>query len=300
MTDHAVFIGSSNGSAGYGWTQALSARRGWEWHNYSIGGGAFAPLDGVNNFKQQALTAAADDSYDHGDVSHVFVTDMSNDIRGRNNVEASAGAVFSILRCEFPNARIIVIPAVWTYVRDNHNELDKRLGVRRRYVEARRAGIEYGVEVIPESWLWFWDDGDWLEAIEPNFHLNPAGYRRLTWYVGEYLDGRDVDNPIGWAQCGQAIPGDRASTLITVSRDHGWVSVNGRITTYADVPIDTPLAFLPAGTAPVRQMVVEITDSNRARQALYVNDDSSGGSIVTMTPLPWGKTFWVQAAYLTL
>lgn len=296
VAEHAIFIGSSNANAGYGWTQNLSNKRGWIHHNYSIGGGAFGNPSDPSSFRSQILTAVADNTFNKLLVKFVFIVDMSNDMRGLTDVTTFANEVYSIARTNYPNARIIVVPAVWTYVHDNMDSELKRVSAGRRYTEAVNGGRNYDVEVIVDSWLWFWDGGGWLEGIEPNFHLNNAGYNRLVWYIEQYLDNGDWDNRIPFTDLTMvASEAQIGANGLRCGRSRGVASIQGSAATYTEVAIDTVIGRIPKGCAPINKVAVTMVGSDRNDYAVYINWNCDISAVDT---IPGGLTLWLSASWL--
>jgi hypothetical protein len=295
---HVIFIGSSNSQSGWGWTPYICTRNNWIEHNYAIGGAGFQNPETAGSFKQQTLTAIADTTFDKTLVKFIFITDMSNDMRGNTNVQTYAADVFSLLDNNYPNARIIVIPAVWTYTPDNWNTLTTRQSVTKRYTEARKAGENFSkVELVNYSWLWFWDDGDWLQGVAPNYHLNSAGYNRLVWYIEQYLKGIDHANDLSWKTATQIASTGVIATGITSRRVSGVVTVEGTMTSYTVAAIDTDLCKLIQGAGPIETLTIKITGSDRNSYTLYIYPD---GTIRALTALPGGLTYWVNATYAVM
>lgn len=292
---HAVILGSSNAQSGWGWTGPFCAAHGWVEHNYAVGGGGFQNPNDAGSFKSQALTAQADNSYDHTLVKYVFVIDMSNDIRGNTNVQTLSYDVFSILRTNYPSARIIMVPAVWTLVPDNIATIEIRVGNSKRYFEVMESSRAFNIEVIPYTWLWFWDSSNWVQGVPPNYHLNSAGYARLAWYIDQYLKGRSLDNFRPWTDATAVVD---SSTMATngwrTSRDGGIVSCAIQIGTYVGVPVDTTILRLPAGCAPMDKIAIELVGSDRNRYAFYVNYN---GDVATLSALPGALTFWGSGSW---
>lgn len=291
---HAIFIGSSNSHVNYGWTQALSAKRGWTGHNYSINGGSFSDPTHPDSFEGQLRAAIADNSYDKMLVRWFFVTDMSNDIRGNGSVLSQAQQLFSRIKTNYPNARIIVVPVVYTLIPVHQNDVTIRTSVSKRYAEVIKAGLPYPVEVIDNTWSWFWDTTDWLEA-PGSYHLNGAGYTKLVWYIEQYLDGKNYDNQIPWTLAAQSVSTAKMGVGIRARRINGTVSASGTLTTFESTAQDTLLGVLPGGCGPVETIVVDGgIDSRTIGLPLYFKPN---GEIVSMATIPGAITVWYDVSY---
>jgi hypothetical protein len=161
-TPHAVFIGSSNSTPGE-WVENFAADQGFIQHNYSVGGGGFT-ASANGQFLAQINAAIADNTYDHSLVKYVFICDMGNDIRATNSVASSAPAVLAAARTAYPSARLILVPCFWGNATDN-NLAQRIASISARVQEATDAGLPFNLEIVPYSWTWMGDTGNWMKFI---------------------------------------------------------------------------------------------------------------------------------------
>ena len=296
----AVFIGSSNSHVNYGWTQGLATKKGWIHKNYSINGGSFSVPSHPDSFRSQLNNAIADPSFDNAKVEYLFVTDMSNDIRGNGSVFTQAVELFGIAQNNFPNARIIMIPVVFPFNTVHQTDLAIRTSVSKRYEEAMEASYAYDrVEIIENTWLWFWDAGNWLEGVNPNYHLNNAGYTRLIWYIEQYLKHANIDNQIAWSQATQIVSSSNMGAGFFSRRIHGQVTAIGDFQTFINTPQDTDVCRLAPGTAPSDTILVNGThrDTRAPGYPIYIYPD---GTVRLLAAIPGSTRVWYNASYTVI
>ena len=236
----AVFIGSSNAEPSRLWVDAMSIRNGWIPKNFSVGGGGFNQ-PGALSFYNQAVNAVNDTSFDKAKVKYVFVIDVSNDTRGKTSISSPANTVFTMLELNYPNARIIVVPEVMTLAAPNYTDKEILWWMTRHYNELRNTAQNYRrVEVINNTWLWFWDTGSWTAGETIDVHLNTAGYNRLAWFIEQYvLHGISHDNDLGDNTGSMAVGGS-----IHARRSAGVTSIFGTINLAADQTTSIAMAQL--------------------------------------------------------
>lgn len=256
---HAVFIGSSNAVPGT-WVEDFAARMGYVAHNYSIGGGSFTGT-GAGRYDNQTATAIADESYDKSLVKYFFICDVGNDMRADNAVDAQALVVFANAQNAYPNARIIVLPAVWGNATMNNNFTVLR-SVSQRYTELVNASLDFDrVEIIPNTWSWLTGSTTWMRAGE--VHPNVAGYARIADFMSKYMHGAQVE-----FNQGMKFPSPKAAIRSETSywvcgRNRDLATLQGIVTIPSAVGADTELGQLDYGLWPlqsVRVPVVRDTD----------------------------------------
>lgn len=283
---HAIFIGSSNATAGT-WPEALCARQGWMPHVYSIGGGAFTQ-SGPSRFINQLNTAILDTPLPD-EVDYLFICDAGNDIRATAPVQTEASDVFTDAEAAFPNARIIVIPALWGIT--DHNTIPARMtSVTSRFREIQEAALGTKAEVVPWSWLWHWDNPTWMKPQSPTesgVHYTPAGYERIIEFVERYLRGESTDAPIGWGYIFgiNAYYVDINTPWLRVRRNGNDAALHGRLGLIRASPQDTHLGWLPRGTTPLETVRVPVISDSR--QGGWV-DVFPSGQVRAFTPLGVG------------
>jgi len=279
----AVFIGSSNSTPGT-WVEAFLDRMCWTGRNYSIAGGSFSGV-GPGTFRAQMANAIADTSYDHAAVEYFFLCDLGNDIRAVANIQAYAASLFAVIRAEFPNAKIIVLPAVWGNAPGN-NQAGRIQSIAARVSEVQAAGCVFDVTVIPETWLWLADGGSWMEA-SGGVHPNPSGYARIADFMVRYMCGVR-------ATCNQPfkLVSPRGGVNANASywyagRDGNLATLHGRFELSYPVGVDTNLGQLDYGLWPiVTPYVPVISPATRAVSGTVVI--FSDGLIRSLSPLPAG------------
>lgn len=278
----AVFIGSSNAAAGT-WPEIFCTRQGLECYNYSVPGGGFtSALPG--RFDTQIATAIADSSCDHGAVKFVFIVDAGNDIRATNSVAAGAPGVFAAARAAYPNARVIVIPALWGIAADNAWG-GRIASVTQRAQELREAALPFGVEIVDYSWTWHYDDPGWMKPGE--VHYTPAGYMRVVQFVEKYLRGESTDSPIGWKFVAARGATDPDTTYLRARREGNNVFLHGPLRLRWNLGIDSDIAQLAPGLAPLETVAVPVVSNDRTLGTVNV---FPSGLIRSLGSLQWN--YW--------
>ena len=191
LTEGVVF-GSSNATIEASrWTEQLCRDLHLNPHIFAIGGGGFTSTSD-NNFITQVNNAHAQmNENERNHTKSVFLIDMLNDIRAQNSVTTQAGAFFSLVRQNFPNATIYVLPVTY-----NESSLNNYVQMARSCVsrtnEVLMAGLPYGAVVCEgsRSWLHFgsdqakvWDQGP------DNVHMTQAGYDHVRRMFINWLNG---------------------------------------------------------------------------------------------------------------
>jgi hypothetical protein len=290
---HAIIIGSSNAQPGYNWTTTLCNKYGWVEHNYAVGGGGYS-VPG-NQFIAQLTAAINDNSYDHSLVKYIWIIDYSNDCRGGLSIYSDADALFRSARTNYPNAQIIVLPVIWTYVTDNRTVIDRILGVTQRYNEVLNAGWAYDVKVIPNTWLWFWDSGNWADA--PNgYHLNTTAQAKIIWFIDKWIKGQPINDVLGWQNLTPIISTANAVVWpLRNTRKNGDVTVIGRLQTVTLVSPDTDLGTVQPGCEPIDTVLAPMVSQNRdVTGAVYIYPN---GIVRAMTTLQPNYYYWLITNY---
>lgn len=191
LTEGVVF-GSSNATIEASrWTEALCRDLHLNPHVFAIGGGGFTSTPD-NNFITQVNNAHAQMSEDErAHTKSVFLIDMLNDIRAQNSVSTQAGAFFSLVRQNFPNATIYVLPVTY-----NESSLNNYVQMARSCVsrtnEVIMAGLPYGAVVCEgsRSWLHFGpDQAKYWDQGPDNVHLTQAGYDHVKRMFINWING---------------------------------------------------------------------------------------------------------------
>lgn len=266
----AVFIGSSNSTVGT-WPETFSTERGWIAHNFSVGGGGFI-AQGGGSMEAQAQSAIADKTYPHNEVKYVFMCDSGNDIRAQQwDVTMPASNTFRILRQEFPNARIIAIPALWGQT--DPNEALQNTGtavltsLAARIAEISEAGRPFRVEVVPGTHTWHWDSAGWM--LTRQVHYTPTGYRRIIDFMHIFMDGGDTWCDTAWLSATAMGASGIDVSGIKVRRNQNRVQIRGAFNNPTNVqPIDTDILVLPIGCRPIENVVITMQNSEAPRASL--------------------------------
>lgn len=191
LTEGVVF-GSSNATIEASrWTESLCRDLHLNPHIFAIGGGGFTSTSD-NNFITQVNNAHAQMSEnERNHTKSVFLIDMLNDIRAQHSVSTQAGAFFSLVRQNFPNATIYVLPVTY-----NESSLNNYVQMARSCVsrtnEVIVAGLPYGAVVCEgsRSWLHFGSDQAKIWDQSPdNVHMTQAGYDHVKRMFINWLNG---------------------------------------------------------------------------------------------------------------
>lgn len=278
----AVFIGSSNATPGT-WVESFLDRMGWVGFNYSIGGGSFTGV-GNGTFQCQLDNAIADTSYDHEAVDYFFLCDLGNDIRATGNVQNHARDLFARVTDEYPNAKIIVLPAVWGNAAGN-NSGGCVQSISQRVSEVTAAAFGFDVTVIPDTWLWLADGGDWMKPGE--VHPNGAGYARIADRMVKHMQGATVSNDQGFRLIAPRGGVNPYRSYWYAGRDRNTATVHGVIELPGPVGIDTELGQLDYGlwpmSTPYIPVVSPVTRAVSGTVVVFGN-----GLIRSLSPLPAG------------
>lgn len=191
LTEGVVF-GSSNATVEASrWTEALCRDLHLNPHIFAVGGGGFTSTPD-NNFITQVNNAHSQMSEnERAHTKTVFIIDMLNDIRAQNSVSTQAGAFFSLVRQNFPNATIYVLPVTF-----NESSLNNYVQMARSCVsrtnEVIMAGLPYGAVVCEgsRSWLHFGSDqAKYWDQGPDNVHLTQAGYDHVKRLFINWING---------------------------------------------------------------------------------------------------------------
>lgn len=275
--DRAVFIGSSNATVNDKWTQDLCNHFGWAHHNFAIGGGGFTS-SANSSFLYQTQNAISNMSEDlRRGTGYFFVADMLNDIRANNNVEAQAGTVFRLIRDNYPNARIIVVP-VFLSTSPMNKSVQTAYSASARENEADRAGLPFDVEIIRGSQSWFYaTPGESAATNEPGggVHFTEAGYTQARMYIQRYIYGGDTWRNFGWENLFPYSTDkvDKNFNYTKVARFQHTVHIDGSFRVGgATAAYDTVLMNVPLWATPFESIYFTVYGRDRNPKVLYVND----------------------------
>lgn len=207
----SVFIGSSNATgAATSWPAKLSTIRGWTMHNYAIGGQGYTS-SAATNFAAQVQNAIAGMSVsERAEVGHFFVGDASNDARANATYETLLGlatSLFTTIRANFPNAKIVVLPIVWPadaqkYAPTASFPYDQKWNASAMtagQAQADALSAFSNARYLDESWTWLTGHDEWMLALN-DVHPNPDGHTVIANLVDRALDGEDVVPTTGWQE----------------------------------------------------------------------------------------------------
>lgn len=273
----AVYIGSSNATENDKWPRDLSNIMGWAHHNYAIGGGGFTSAANSSFLFQTQNAISGMSESERRSTGYFFVADMLNDIRAHNNVEAQAGTVFRLIRTNFPNARIILVPVFMSTSTMNAGVATQHSAMQREN-EADRAGMPFDVEIIRGSQSWFY--GTPAESAATNeagggVHFTDAGYARARQYIQRYLRGADTWRNYGWEDLAPYAQPQvvRDQTTLRISRTQNFVSMDGAFHIYGggDLPYDTVFLNVPQWAIPFDLTEFTAHGRNREYPSIYIN-----------------------------
>ena len=150
--------------------------------NYAVGGMGF--ITGETPYSTQLATAIADHTYDHADVTHVFISGGINDLNTANKETLLAPAVKALVDsayAEYKNAKIYVIPLMY---------YDKNITQDAYWTYKTIANVcaEAKALLIPNAYTWLNGMlGDILDGTHPNIdgHALIASHIQNTLTTGD-------------------------------------------------------------------------------------------------------------------
>lgn len=180
---HLVTFGDSYGTntdKTREWPTVLNIRLGENsvLHNYCIAGAGYTAPN--TTFQSELDKAKADTSYNHDEVGLVVIAGSRNTIDGYSGaLRTAAVSLYSGVKREFPNARIIVVPMMWDWTPVSNYW---------RYNSASciSAAREVGVEAVP--WAWTWNLGNNTYFPTGDIHPNADGTNVIVSYMLDYIN----------------------------------------------------------------------------------------------------------------
>lgn len=180
---HLVTFGDSYGTNAdktREWPSVLNSRLGENsvLHNYCIAGAGYTAPN--TTFQTELDNAKADTSYNHAEVGLVIIAGSRNTNDGYSGaLHTAAVSLYSKVKREFPNARIIVVPMVWDWTPVSNYW---------RYNSASciSAAREVGVEAVP--WAWTWNLGNNTYFPTGDIHPNANGTNVIVGYMLDYIN----------------------------------------------------------------------------------------------------------------
>ena len=299
LTEGVVF-GSSNATIEASrWTETLCRDLHLNPHVFAIGGGGFTSTND-NNFITQVNNAHAQMSEnERNHTKSVFLIDMLNDIRAQNSVSTQAGAFFSLVKQNFPNATIYVLPVTY-----NESSLNNYVQMARSCVsrtnEVIMAGLPYGAVVCEgsRSWLHFgsnqakyWDQGP------DNVHMTQAGYDHVRRLFINWLNGGPSWlNPPSEDLHGYSTDAVNANyNYLNCERINDTVSILGTFRIASNsTGYDKKLMDLPGWARPYDGVSAMVIGNDRSYKYVYV---SKLGAIHSGDILIGDQTYQVNMTY---
>lgn len=180
---HLVTFGDSYGTNAdktREWPTVLNIRLGENsiLHNYCITGAGYTAPN--TTFQSELNNAKADTSYNHNEVGLVVIAGSRNTNDGYSGaLRTAAVSLYSGVKREFPNARIIVVPMIWDWTPVSNYW---------RYNSASciSAAREVGVEAVP--WAWTWNLGNNTYFPTGDIHPNADGTNVIVSYMLDYIN----------------------------------------------------------------------------------------------------------------
>lgn len=169
----------ANAANARSWAYMIAQKLGWTLHNYAIAGAGYIAPN--TTYMSEFLTARADTTYNHNDVSLVVIggSRNSND-QYSGNLKKAARELFQAVSAEYPNARIIAIPLLWDKTPESGYW-------RYNAASIAEAAILAGIESIP--WAWTWNLGREDAFDGENIHPNEVGTNVIVNYIMRYMLG---------------------------------------------------------------------------------------------------------------
>lgn len=290
----AVFFGSSNVLSDT-WTTQFCTWMGFTQKNYAVGGGSFTG-SGSGAFSAQIAAANADSSLNKATVQYVFLADIGNDARSQTTNAtflASANPALNTLRNTFPNARIIIIPALWG-ITPGMTLGNLETGAIRALVQFSQTlkdlSLTYNMDFVENSHLWHYDSTAWMKPGE--VHFTAAGYLRIAQMMREFM--RTGETPT--MGVGASAVGSKAnvtSSDILASRDGNTIRITGTFTVNATLSADADLFQLPEGVFPYATMQVPVIEASRIpnRSLVVFGAGNSRGLVRAFTGMNTGAHY---------
>lgn len=295
----AVFFGSSNVLPAT-WTTEFCTMMGYTQKNYAVGGGSFTG-GGAGAFSAQIAAAAADGSLNKATVKFVFLADAGNDMRSQTTNAiflASANPTLSTLRSTFPNARIIIIPALWGItpgVTLGNLETGAIRALTQFSQTLKDLALVYNMDFVENSHLWHYDSTAWMKPGE--VHFTSAGYTRIAQMMREFMRvGYAPVMSIGTGPV-TAKPNVDSSNIL-VSREGNNIRITGSFNPSVGLGNDTDLFQMPEGVFPYSTMQIPIMDStsrNVPAVATVTGAGNSRGLVRCFGPLTASRGYYVYS-----
>lgn len=296
---HSIIIGSSNAES-KGWPNGTwdkwVAAKGEICHNYGYSGGGFTSTSD-NNFNTQIDRAIADSKGERARLTgQIYVIDMLNDIRGKNDIRSSAEIFVRKCVQNFPNAKIYVIPVLYNE-HELNNDWEMAMYCATNTNTLKEVLEPYGGLVCEGSRSWF-HNGKRAQYFpdEAGVHFNTAGYEYAQRQFDLWLEGGSGWINFGWhhlkngANYAKVKNDDKLQPYI--SRKEDVVHLHGMFSTI-QVPAFETLFTLPNWARPYRNMYVTSWNSTTAFP-LIVNKN---GKLVTSANLADNTTLAFNATY---
>lgn len=263
----AVFVGNSNSLPGT-WPEQFCLDQDFECYNHSIDGMGFT-FGGSSSYQGQLENAADNSAFANSSVAYVFVCDGANDARSHNPTYNVAKSTLNYARSTFPNARVIVLPGLWSKASVDLDS-ENNAWLLRVVGELKLAAAETGCEYVDGSWSWHLDNAS---LIGSGVHYSASGYALIRRWLDAFLRGQDTWNDLGWTDVTIGSPYTLPSAGgVRACRIKGVAFLQGEFTPGAsglgntDIPIvlprgcrparNTPVAFVQGGSTLFRQATI--------------------------------------------
>lgn len=192
---HAVFIGDSitqgylTSSGSKRWSTILCRMFDWIEHNYAVGGTGWINGAQANRFDGQCSRAAADSSYDHMLVSHVFLFGGVNDGAGDTATATErARQCVATLRAAYPNARIVTGTGMQGPLKVGATQGGVPVVSRLVYYRSVARALQgTGVVCVPDCWRWLMTRPDLCN--DDLLHPNDAGHAVIAGIMAQIVQG---------------------------------------------------------------------------------------------------------------
>lgn len=147
--------------------------------NYAVGGMGF--ITGETPYSTQLTNAVADHTYDHADVTHVFISGGINDLNTANKETLLSLAVKALVDsayAEYKNAKIYVIPLMY---------YDKNItqDAYWTYKTIANACAEAKALLIPNAYTWL--NGMLGDILDDGVHPNIEGHALIASHIQNAL-----------------------------------------------------------------------------------------------------------------
>lgn len=274
------------------WAYMLAQKLGWTLHNYAKSGAGYIKPN--TTYMNEFNEAKADTSYNHDDVSLVVIggSRNSNDTY-TGAIKTAAQELFQSVSGEYPNARIIAVPALW-------DKTPVSGYWRYNAASVAEAAILAGVESIP--WAWTWNLGRENAFDNDDIHPNELGTNVIVNYIMRYMLGAYNGRHESFVWRPKSNP---AEFILTVDASAGTITYGLSVASNVTSANYTDVSGLPMwawnasdGTNQGRAWVAAITNGANATTLFKIGTDGHFGW-QPFTTSPAGTPNGLAGAQLT-